>query len=160
MTMFVHHAIVHCGEDRCWHGKGHCQYIRFTGEEGKAIICSIFGVELVPVLGTGAPGRCDECLTAETGRLVPAAFAKQPEEPEEPAGPCNWCRWWGTSECSGEPLKHVCWRFVPKQPGECEELPRACCYDVDRERRCTLWNTPECTGSTHTNICHNFAPKP
>ncbi len=67
--MFVVHAVVHCGEDRCWHGNtangtqsGHCQYTHFTGEQGKVILCSLFWVELDSVPGTGAPARCPACL--------------------------------------------------------------------------------------------------
>jgi hypothetical protein len=79
MTMFVHHAIVHCGKDRCWHGEAngvqsvHCQYIRFEMARGRGMIdgtqtepwCKLFGVKLDPVPGTGSPARCDECLAAE-----------------------------------------------------------------------------------------------
>jgi hypothetical protein len=79
MTMFVHHAIVHCGKDRCWHGEAngvqsaHCQYIRFEMARGRGMIdgtqtepwCKLFGVKLDPVPGTGTPARCDECLAAE-----------------------------------------------------------------------------------------------
>jgi hypothetical protein len=100
MTMFVHHAIVHCGEDRCWHGEAngvqsaHCQYTRFTGEQGKMVVCSLFMVELELVPGKGTPARCDECLAAEGMFRVEG----RPKSPP-PTDHCSRCLWWQTRHC-------------------------------------------------------------
>lgn len=70
MTMFVHHAIVHCGEDRCHHGdlsdgtkSGHCPFL-FT-EWTPYFYCRLFNRGLNELPGTGVPGRCFECRVAE-----------------------------------------------------------------------------------------------
>lgn len=122
MTMFVHHAIVHCGEDRCWHGEAngvlsaHCQYTRFTGEQGKIVVCSLFMVELESVPGKGTPARCDECLAAE-GMFRVEGRSKSLEpvkvEREKPMPCCDWCRHWGPP-CNGPTHSNICHKYEPK----------------------------------------------
>ncbi len=115
MTIFVHHAIVHCGEDRCWHGDGHCDYLNL-GVTPHA--CKLFDADLISVPGTGAPARCDECLAAQGG-VLPAP--KPAEEPEEPWHRCCYdavrashCVSWGTPDCTGPTHNNICHRFYAR----------------------------------------------
>jgi hypothetical protein len=75
--MFVVHAVVQCGEDRCWHGNtangaqsGHCTYVRFIGASPGIVRCDLFDKELSTVPGTGAPLRCPACQAAEGSPAV------------------------------------------------------------------------------------------
>jgi hypothetical protein len=106
MTMFVHHAIVHCGEDRCWHGDGHCAYIRFWKDA--AARCELFACELNTVPGTGALARCKTCLLAEGRKVEPVKV-----EREKPMPCCDWCRHWGPP-CNGPTHSNICHKYEPK----------------------------------------------
>lgn len=122
MTMFVHHAIVYCGEDRCFNGETYCRYVRGCQPSR----CELFGVELAEVPGTGTPARCDECFEAEGWpvAVLRCLVPKQPEEPEEPEEPWHRCCYdavrashcisWGTPGCTGPTHGNICHHFYPR----------------------------------------------